>query len=66
MIASCLYLMFYNRETHVSAPFWNDRMDRSYVCSKVRSLLAVFVAFEVLDDENEKPGRGKTIRETMD
>ena len=26
----------------------------------MRSLLAVFVAFEVLNDENEKPGKGKT------
>ena len=35
-------------------------MDRSYVYNKVRSLLAVFVAFEVLNDEDEKPGRGTT------
>ena len=34
-------------------------MDRSYVYNKVRWLLAVFVAFEVLNDEDEKPGRGK-------
>ena len=35
-------------------------MDRAYVYNKVRSLLAVFVAFEVLNDEDKKPGRGKT------
>ena len=35
-------------------------MDRAYVYNKVRSLLAVFVAFEVLNDEDTKPGRGKT------
>ena len=35
-------------------------MDRSYVYNKVRSLLAVFVAFEVLNNEDEKPGRGTT------
>ena len=42
------------------APFWNDTMDRVYVYNKVRSLLAVFVAFEVLNGEDKKPGRGKT------
>ena len=36
------------RETHAT----NDRMDHSYVYSKVCSLLAVFVAFEVLNDED--------------
>ncbi|RMX40203.1 hypothetical protein pdam_00016555 [Pocillopora damicornis] len=35
-------------------------MDRVYVYNKVRSLLAVFVAFEVLNGEDKKPGRGKT------
>ena len=36
-------------------------MDRVYGYNKkVRSLLAVFVAFEVLNDEDKKPGRGKT------
>ena len=47
------------RETHTRAPFWNDRMDRLYVYNKVGSLLAVFAALEVLNDEDEKPGRGK-------
>ena len=46
-------------ETHTRAPFWNDRMDRLYVYNKVGSLLAVFAALEVLNDEDEKPGRGK-------
>ena len=35
-------------------------MARAYVYNKVRSLLAVFVAFEVLNHENKKRGRGKT------
>ena len=35
-------------------------MVRAYVYNKVRSLLAVFVAFEVLNHENKKRGRGKT------
>ena len=35
-------------------------MARAYVYNKVRSLLAVFVAFEVLNRENKKRGRGKT------
>ena len=35
-------------------------MDRVYVYNKVRLLLAVFVAFEVLNGEDKKPGRGKT------
>ena len=35
-------------------------MLRAYVYNKVRSLLAVFVAFEVLNHENKKRGRGKT------
>ena len=35
-------------------------MVRAYVYSKVRSLLAVFVAFEVLNHENKKRGREKT------
>ena len=35
-------------------------MDRVYVYNKVRSLLAVCVAFEVLNDEDKKPERGKT------
>ena len=35
-------------------------MARAYVYNKVRLLLAVFVAFEVLDHENKKRGRGKT------
>ena len=35
-------------------------MDCAYVHNKVRSLLAVFVAFEVLNDEDKKPERGKT------
>ena len=35
-------------------------MVRAYVYNKVRSLLAVFVAFEVLNHENKKGGRGKT------
>ena len=46
-------------ETHTRAPFWNDRMDRLYVYNKVGSLLAVFAALGVLNDEDEKPGRGK-------
>ena len=33
---------------------------RAYVCNKVRSLLAVFVAFEVLNHEDKKRGKGKT------
>ena len=35
-------------------------MVRAYVYNKVRSLLAVFLAFEVLNHENKKRGRGKT------
>ena len=35
-------------------------MDRAYVYNKVRSLLSVFVAFEVLNDEDKKLGRGNT------
>ena len=35
-------------------------MVRAYVYNNVRSLLAVFVAFEVLNHENKKRGRGKT------
>ena len=35
-------------------------MVRAYVYNKVRSLLAVFVAFEVLNHENKKRGRGET------
>ena len=35
-------------------------MVRAYVFNKVHSLLAVFVAFEVLNRENKKRGRGKT------
>ena len=35
-------------------------MDRGYVYNKVRSLLVVFVAFEVLNDEDKKTGREKT------
>ena len=33
---------------------------RAYVYNKVRSLLAVFIAFEVLNHEDKKCGRGKT------
>ena len=32
----------------------------AYVYNKVRSLLAVFIAFEVLNHEDKKCGRGKT------
>ena len=46
--------------TYARAPFWNDTMDRAYLYNKVRSLLAVFVAFEVLNDEDKKLGRGTT------
>ena len=35
-------------------------MDRTFVYNKVCSLLAVFVGFEVLNDEDRKRGRGKT------
>ena len=35
-------------------------MARAYVYNKVRSLLAVFVAFEVLNHEDKKRGWGKT------
>ena len=35
-------------------------MARAYVYNKVRSLLAVFVAFEVLNHEGKKRGREKT------
>ena len=35
-------------------------MAHAYVYNKVRSLLAVFVAFEVLNHEDKKRGRGKT------
>ena len=35
-------------------------MDSAYVHNKVRSLLTVFLAFEVLKDEDRKLGRGKT------
>ena len=35
-------------------------MARAYVYTKVRSLLAAFVAFEVLNHEDKKCGRGKT------
>ena len=35
-------------------------MTRAYVYNKVRSLLAVFVAFEVLNHEDKKCGWGKT------
>ena len=41
------------------APFWNDTMDRAYLYNKVRSLLAVFVAFEVLNDEDEETRKGE-------
>ena len=34
-------------------------MDRVYVYNEVRSLLAVFVAFEVLKDEDKKTRKGK-------
>ena len=34
-------------------------MARAYVYNKVRSLLAVFVAFEVSNHEDKKRGRGK-------
>jgi len=34
-------------------------MDRAYVYKKVCSLLAIFVAFEVLNDEDRKRRRGK-------
>ena len=44
---------------HARAPFRNDTMDRVYVYNKVRSLLAVFVAFEVLKDEDKKTQKGK-------
>ena len=33
---------------------------RAYVYNKVRSLVAVFVSFEVLNDEDKKRGKGKT------
>ena len=33
---------------------------RAYVYNKVRSLLAVFIAFKVLNHEDKKCGRGKT------
>ena len=35
-------------------------MARAYVYNKVRSLLAVSVAFEVLNHEDKRRGRGKT------
>ena len=35
-------------------------MAHAYVYNKVRSLLAVFAAFEVLNHENKKRRRGKT------
>ena len=35
-------------------------MARAYVYNKVRSLIAVFVAFEVLNHEDKKRRRGKT------
>ena len=35
-------------------------MARAYVYTKVRSLLTVFVAFEVLNREDKKRGKGKT------
>ena len=35
-------------------------MHRAHVNNKVRSLLAVFVALEVLNDEDKKRGRGNT------
>ena len=50
---------FFSRLRHARAPFWNDN-GRAYVYNKVRSLLAVFVAFEVLNHEDEKRGRRKT------
>ena len=34
-------------------------MDRAYVYNKVRSLLVVFVAFEVLNDEDKQTRKGK-------
>ena len=34
-------------------------MDRAYVYNKVRSLLALFVAFEVLNDEDKKNSEGE-------
>ena len=39
--------------------FEMTQMDRAYVYKKVRSLLAVFVAVEVLNDEDEKTQKGK-------
>ena len=39
--------------------FENDTMDRAYVYNKVRSLSAVFVAFEVLNDEGKKNSEGE-------
>ena len=33
---------------------------RAYVYNKVGSLIAIFVAFQVLNHEDKKPGRGKT------
>ena len=35
-------------------------VDQAYIYNKVCSLLAVFVAFKVLNDEDKKRGRGKT------
>ena len=35
-------------------------MAREYLYNKVRSLLAVFEAFEVLNHEHKKRGKGKT------
>ena len=35
-------------------------VDQAYIFNKVCSLLAVFVAFKVLNDEDKKCGRGKT------
>ena len=35
-------------------------MNDSYVYNKVGSVLAVFGAFEALNDELKKPGRGET------
>ena len=50
------------RETHTRTPFemteWITRMFPTVRSSG--SLLAVFVAFEVLTDEDEKPGRDET------
>ena len=38
-------------------------MEHAYVFNKVRSLLAVFVAFEVLDDEDKQTRKGIKTRQ---